>query len=265
MGAGVLENATYEKAGKVTCGPARSDATDPSLDFVSNVHHLMHFLATPFALANKLDRTLEILFDDPSEESDLINYSEAIRGDAVLAGEIQVIHCVDHFLTYISHLLALLFRQKPEILSHAQINLADVIRLPDKDAVIRYAVDEYVRRVSYQGMIGLYRDVKNKVGFQLFTEEQDLNFAVECVAVRNILVHNSGIVDSAMVAECPKYRSMEGGRVTGYAPQRMSDFIVLAAEDIDARAKAKWGLPAGRGRSPHLCHRLGKIPPQANS
>jgi hypothetical protein len=177
-----------------------------------------------------------------------------------LVAEMVLARSVDDFLTYISHLMKLLFQLKPEILQDAvQVRLADILKFPERDSVIQYAIDDYVRKLSYQSLSELYRDLKNRTAFQLFTSEAQLKAAMEAVAIRNVLVHNNGIVDSRLSDLVPRYRGHEGHRITDFNAISFRNQLILAVIDIDQRAQRKWSLPKGTSEVPHLCHRFDSL------
>jgi hypothetical protein len=256
----ILGTVSAEKAGRITCGPARKGATEPCLSFVSNVHHLIHYIGVPIVLAAKLDETLRLINDAmPGPKREVINYTKAISDDKRLALDLLLTRTVDYFLTYISGLLALAYQKYPGTLGAVPVKLSEILRYSDRDEIIKAAIDEYVRGLSYQGLRQLQDDIRNKVGFRLFVDQADISFAVEAVEIRNVLVHNDGLADSRLTRSNPKYRGQEGKRVTGYDAFEMVHFLTIAVDVIDISAVEKWDLPAGKIQVPHFCHRLGSV------
>ncbi|MEU0437245.1 hypothetical protein ABZ153_37710 [Streptomyces sp. NPDC006290] len=191
----------------------------------------------------------------------LFQYERELRKDQETIDDLRTMRCTDHFLTYISQLLGLLFVENPHMLaqSNSEYRLKDVMRHPDMNAFLRHAAESEVRSLSYKGMRELYRDLKSKFGFRIFEDAGDLNFAVEAVAIRNLLVHNNGVIDSRFAAEVPKYAEDEGERVHHIKVGHIENFFVLAAVGIDKRAREKWGLPVGTLLVPHNCHRFDSL------
>jgi hypothetical protein len=206
-----------------------------------------------------MDATLEALFP-PEERVELIKYEAILNEDKDLMAGLIANRSVDDFLTYVSHLMKLPFHTKPEILqATVQIKLADALRLPNRESIIQYAIDEYVQKLTYQSLRDLYRDLKNRTDFQLFTSPTWLNAAVEAVAIRNVLVHNNGLVDTRLAEIVQRYKGKEGQRVVDFNPTTLQSLLVLAVIDIDERARKKWGLPGGTMTVPHMCHRLESV------
>ena len=250
-------NENAPKADRLLCGPPPENATQPCLDFLNNEHRLFHYIGTVFILAERLDTTLDLLFPDPGERRLAINYTEVVADDRRIVEEILITRTVDFFLTYVSHLLKVLYYHKPEILQqNIQVRLSDILRLPDRATVIQYAIDDYVRKLSYQGLRDLYQDIKRQTGFRLFVTEDALSSAIVAIGIRNILVHNNGVVDSRLAADVSDYRNRLGKPVGKFEALTMARSLVEAVASIDDRARRKWGLPPGRPRLSNKCGRL---------
>lgn len=116
-----------------------------------------------------------------------------------------------------------------------------------------------MRKLSYQSLSELCRDLKTRTAFQLFTSEAPLKAAMDAVAIRNVLVHNNGIVDARLSDLVPRYKGHEGHRIADFNAIGFRNQLILAVIDIDQRAQRKWGLPKGTGEVPHLCHRFDSL------
>jgi hypothetical protein len=244
------------------CGPSPENATDPCLAFLSNEHRFSHFLVGPFQMAQQIDAQSDMSAYQSGGSQARVAAVVEEYGD--LVAEMVLTRSVDDFLTYVSHLMKLLFQQKPEILqTTVHVRLDDILKLPDRDSVIQYAIDDYVRKLSFQSLGDLYRDLKARTSFRLFTSEALLNVAMEAVAIRNVLVHNNGMVDTRLVDLVPRYTGHEGHRVADFDAVGFRNNLILAVVDIDQRARSKWGLPAGSSAVPHLCHRFDSLFPEA--
>lgn len=237
------------------CGPPPENATDPCLAFLSNEHRFSHFLVGPFQMAQQIDSQSDTSVRQSGDSRR--STATLLEEYSDLVAEMVLTRAVDDFLTYVSHLMELLFQRKPEILQEAvHVRLADILRLPDRDSVIQYALDDYVRKLSYQSLSELYRDLKDRTSFRLFTSETLLNAAMEAVAIRNALVHNNGVVDKRLADLVRRYRGHEGHRIADFNAVGFRNQLILAVIDIDQRARSKWELPKGTSEVPHLCHKF---------
>jgi hypothetical protein len=247
-----------QDAARWLCGPPPENATDPCLAFLSNEHRFSHFLVAPLQMAQQIDGQSDHLANQSNDSERRIAMFLEEYSD--LVAEMVLTRTTDDFLTYVSHLMKLLFQLRPEILqTTVQVRLADVLRFPDKDLIVQHAIDDYVRKLSYQSLGDLYRDIKDRTAFKLFTSEALRNTAMEAVAIRNVLVHNNGTVDAHLAGLIPRYRGQEGQRVADFDAIDFRNQLILAVIDIDQRARNKWGLPKGSGKVPHLCHRFDSL------
>ncbi|WP_367131149.1 hypothetical protein [Saccharothrix sp. HUAS TT1] len=246
----------FIQAGALMCNPRAGETTDPYRIFTSRVHSFWHFIGRIYKVASRMDETLDSLSEIYKfDRNDLMRYSDRLTEDRGIIGELLLTRTTDAFLTYVSRLLGLLFREKPEILQNVvTVPLAAVLNAPDKDSIIGYAVDKYVQDLSYKSLRDLYRDIKNKCDFQLFTDVAVLNTAVEAVGLRNVIVHNNSVVDERLARDAAKYGNSIGHVATQYNALDMMSTLILAAFDIDTRARAKWGLPQGVLKVSHECH-----------
>jgi hypothetical protein len=151
----------------------------------------------------------------------------------------------DNFLTYLSQLLALLFRTRPETLrSREAVQLDEVLAYDSMQSLIEALAERKVDRLAYLGMRELTDDLSEKLGFNLFERPDDLERAVEIIEIRNVIVHNRGAVNRRFLSRLPAYPAEEGELISLTIERVLSEleFLTTAAFDIDARAAAKFGL-----------------------
>ena len=253
------------QANSKLCAPPPKGATDPLLRYMSRQHRLTHFIGNVLDIAKRLDERTDLLAEvneviggTAIDRENLFRYESVVQQDADVMGELLATRAIDDMLTYIAQLLGLLFSTRPETLaqSNAEFKLRDVLKYGDMREFLEYAIETEVRRLSYQGMRDLYRDIKSKLGFRLFEDDIDLNLAVKAVAIRNLHTHNNGVIDARFAFELPEYKGREGQKVDGYNPIFIHSFATMAAVGIDERAREKWQLPAGTTEVPHHCHRF---------
>lgn len=196
---------------------------------------------------------LDIEHDDRSKEI----IAGAFAGVADLSTEeryensqflLRMFFCaeVDNFLTYVSQLLALLYRHRPECLKSSEtVKIQDVLSHETMPELISMLADKRVQSLAYKSIIDLNDDLSRTIGFGLFEEEKRLKRAAAIVDLRNLVVHSRGIVNSIYLRKAKKSELKEGlripldveiGRETGH-------FLCAAATDIDKRAVVKFGLP----------------------
>jgi hypothetical protein len=98
---------------------------------------------------------------------------------------------VDNFLTYLSQLLSLIFRTKPETLrSNEQIKVDFALQYSTMDDLVDAIAEKKVTDLSYAGMRQLSDYLRDRLGLELFTDEPALERAIFLIEVRNLIVHN---------------------------------------------------------------------------
>jgi hypothetical protein len=156
---------------------------------------------------------------------------------------------VDNFLTYVSELLALVFRMRPETLrSGEMVQLNEVLRHDSINELVNALADRRVSRLAYLGMRELSDDLAGKLDLRLFEGDADLERAVEVIEIRNLIAHNRGVVNETFLRRLPRSDARDGDLVALEVDRVMSElkFLTERVFDIDQRAVSKFGLPTVR-------------------
>ena len=202
--------------------------------------------------------------DDESRSEE----AEPTTGDEVFAGPLSRVQArlyemvfqrlVDQYLTYLAHILALLFRTRPETL-HAPLDegrradsgiaLETILQHETMEELLDTIVDRRVQDLSYRGMADVAKFLRRRLGFDLFESHKDLETAVLMVELRNLLAHNRGVVNETFLSRVGSRSPWKlGARVVldRDTHENFIGFMERTAADIDHRAIAKWGLPTIR-------------------
>jgi hypothetical protein len=162
--------------------------------------------------------------------------------------EMAYCRAVDNFLAYVSSLLAEVFSTRPETLHSAgSIPVSLVLEHATRDDLVRALAEQHVDRLGYLGLRKLRDDLKGKLGFDLFPEAFDN--AVEIVEIRNLIVHNRGVVNRTFLKRVPWSNAQLGDALTFGVDDAVRAFNTFGARvaDIDPRAISKFGLAATSG------------------
>ncbi len=162
-----------------------------------------------------------------------------------LIAEMLASRQVDNFLTYVVQLLALVFTARPELLrSQEQVRVDFVLNHPDKESLVRALIERRVDRLAYLGMRDLDEDLQERLGFSLFAASDDREKAVHLIEIRNVIVHNRGIVSKIAASRCSSM-APELGKPVDLTSDKLSDhraFFVKLVREIDERAIKKFGI-----------------------
>jgi hypothetical protein len=169
--------------------------------------------------------------------------------------EMMLVRGTDNFLTYLSELLALVFTSRPETLKSAEtVRLEDILKHATMDDLVKRLAERRVERLSYQGMKDLQKDLAEKLNFEIFPSPEPLSRAVRIIEIRNLFVHNRGIVNRTFQARTGD-SPLAIGSLFELRPHPLIsdlDFLAHFVLDIDKRASVKFGLarskPEPKGR-----------------
>jgi hypothetical protein len=168
----------------------------------------------------------------------------------------EMIFCraVDNFLGFISELLALIFTTKPHTLKSSEVvRVADVLKYSTMDELVWALADRRVTRLSYQGMSELAKDLKDKLGFELFSHEAQLERTVLIVELRNLLIHNRGVVNRIFLSKLSNFPTKLGEKVILKDVFQDIYYLTKLVVEIEKRATEKFGLPRETTRGPIDC------------
>ena len=160
--------------------------------------------------------------------------------------EMIVCRSVDNYLVYISELLALVFKTRPEMLkSSDMVKLDFVLKHESMNDLINALAEQKVSELSYQGMRELSTFLSKRFDFGLFTEPNELEQAIQIVQARNLIVHNRGIVNAIYLSRVSNAASQIGRPIFLTTMEVFEDIMFLGCSvaDIENRAISKYGLP----------------------
>ncbi len=185
----------------------------------------------------------------------------------------EMIWCrgVDNFLTYVSQLLGLIFRSRPEMLrSSKMITLDTVLEFDSMDDLIDHLAEKRVHDLAYAGLASLQETLEREIGFSLFPKVDRMKRAVLIVEDRNLITHNRSVVNDVYIKRTGADWVKPGDKqqVGLICAIRCLRFLAAAVVDIDTRAQGKFSLESdllsekccncvsgvdGKG-SPDACH-----------
>lgn len=155
---------------------------------------------------------------------------------------------VSAFQRYFSGIINSAARKKPALLSSAQtIRVDDVLRFTKHRELVAFVIDRKVNDLSYGGLEDMERYFDERLGVRMFEDDRQRDLLKLFVEVRNINVHNGGIVNDVFASRV--------GAVDGYPYSRgkrfhvdmdrlvtLSSNAMQVAMNIDSVVRAKFGL-----------------------
>lgn len=230
----------------VYCHAGEIELTDAAKEFFLESHDAIHFVATPYMLADKMDQTLKILFDViPNfnwDESKFVDYSQKMKNYDQVGFDMLVARIIDLYMCYISELLtSILSKNKKMLKSSKTIKFDEIIDHDDINSLIGVIVEKVILDLSFKGFKELSDTVQKDYGLSLISDDDELQKMTDANEFRNLFVHNRGIVNRLYLNRVPTSSLNIGDRVHA----KNGDFVPLIAEmvlKLDNRARDKFSL-----------------------
>jgi hypothetical protein len=111
----------------------------------------------------------------------------------------QLWHCrnMDALQQYLVSMLLQVFLQRPETLRSSEtLRVSDVLTCSNLDEVVRLLAQRKVDALGYQGLEDLMSYLGSNLGLPLHLDDAVLARLQEAMEVRNIIIHNSGVVNA---------------------------------------------------------------------
>jgi hypothetical protein len=163
----------------------------------------------------------------------------------VLLGAVYI-RIVDSFLTYIADVLAEVHLAKPETLAAKELKVARILNRKQEDWLAELA-EERVDSLVRGGFKSIIEDVDKSLGVRLDPDDRAMAAVMDAVEVRNVLVHNRGVVDRRAASKL-KLDAGDIGGTLEIDEQRLVDTIQLlgaAARHIDHVLSGKFPVRLG--------------------
>ncbi len=245
--------------------------SEPCQRFFSGQDQLVHFLVFTFTLAQRNDDVAKIAretlraVDDPSDGVEVppapstanqhTEYSavDEFRSHGQLLLEMMLCRGIDNYLCYLSELLFELFRIRPETLkSGERLKTQDVLSHSTMEDLIHALAERRVQRLAYAGLRELAAYADERLGIPLFDDEHSLARAVRIVELRNIVVHNRGVINNVFLSRVTDSEWELGTHPQLWSPFLMDelDFLAKSVAALDNAVAKKFGVPQSVSRTP---------------
>jgi hypothetical protein len=170
---------------------------------------------------------------------------------------LQMILCrtVDNFLTYVSDLMTLIFRERPEVMrSNDKVSFNDVLQFSSMPELIAHLADRRVHELSYRGLSDLAKYFEEQMGIALAADPDALRYLAVSVEIRNLISHNRGRVNQMFLDRLKRLGEATNLRVGDeftWAGNKVLDVMMNidnAVNRLDERAVAHFKLPRTKTR-----------------
>jgi hypothetical protein len=160
---------------------------------------------------------------------------------------IELCYCriVDNFLTFLSDFLVHLFKLRPEMLkSNEKVDVAFILEHNSLDTLLSSIIERKVISLSFEGMRAIARYFDDRLKFPLFSDEAHLQTAVLAIEIRNLYIHNRGIVNRHFKDRVPSLTCWIGERIDitqGEIYSALVNALADVATSLSSAAAEKFG------------------------
>lgn len=174
-----------------------------------------------------------------------VKVGEIVTEHDPLSDELTFCRVVDNYLLYVSELLALIFRTKPEALkSDEKVSIEMILGHTSLEDLIESLTERRVLGLSLKGIFALNNYLKRRLSFALIEDPALLKVVVEIVENRNLYVHNRGIVNRHYLNRVPDTPLKLGERLIPREETRRAMWVLAELVFItDGRAADKFHIP----------------------
>lgn len=242
--------------------PSRSTVcTEPLATCLDTYHEVLDGFMFTVNLAAWSDQRTRIAKEalravDPEANDDVDDSSNTAQATMKtfrrILSQNLVNNSVNAFQRYLSQLIQECIRKNPAILtSNEQVTVKEIVGLTRMRDVVELLVERKINRLSYEGIFGFETYLSERRGLSLFETENERVLAREMIELRNINVHNGGVINPLFVN---KLRGQSSRTFVVGEPHHVvwDQFVTYAANmwtimlRLDREASRKFGLKRKR-------------------
>jgi hypothetical protein len=213
-------------------------------------------------LANRADvvsvTAAKALLKASSNEDEKKAYQRTIDNEGAAARKLAnystllsrhlVTNTVDIFLWYLSGILKITMKKQANLpRSGETIRLDELFDFADRRDLIDYLVDRKVNELSYGGIKKIETYFLDKLGIEIFPDENSKKLLTVFIELRNIQTHNRGFVNRLFISRVGKIENFnfeidKRFHVDFDTYGRLADNCANIAKNIDDAVSDKFGI-----------------------
>jgi hypothetical protein len=183
---------------------------------------------------------------DAKHQEVLASYASIFDSDLYkdLLPEMILSRTVDNFHNYLSDVLFILFRSRPETLrSSEKVTVEEVLSANTMNEFVEDLAERRVESLSYKGFSSIYRYLIDQIGIRPGLKQPILDGAIQAIALRNIIVHNRSRVSARFLKETKRADVKSGDTITVTIAVAQEHIVSIEsiAIGIDALLTEKFG------------------------
>ena len=191
-------------------------------------------------------------FEKSAAEPDVV--LNQLKKHAVVNSQNLTNNIVNAFQRYFSAIIYSAALKRPAMMSSSQsIKIEDVFRFSRHKDLVNHIIDKKVNELAYGGLVDMERYFNERIGVTMFSDQRQRDLMRLFVEVRNINVHNGGIVNELFASRV--------GVVDGFSYTKgklfhvdfdlliaLTDNAMKVATNIDSVVAKKFGMRLQRHR-----------------
>ena len=150
---------------------------------------------------------------------------------------------VENFQIFYAGILTVIFILFPNALFKKQFDAGLAFQAGSIEELRFQIIEREMGKLTYKGLLDLVSDVQKITGFSMFETMLQAPRAARAIEIRNLLVHNRGIVNSRYISGS-RNKSLVAGRPLN-VPSHLSmrNWFSLEARKMDHRLREKFSIP----------------------
>ncbi|HEX2763494.1 MAG TPA: hypothetical protein VHM92_06570 [Allosphingosinicella sp.] len=159
------------------------------------------------------------------------------------------IRSVDNFLSFVSEVIQLAMRKRPEMLkSQETVTMEEVMNFSSFPNLLSYLIDRTLNRLAYKSIEDVEKFIRERTGVELFSEANERLLLTIAIEMRNIYSHNRGNVSDATLRRLSRFDHSlalrRGERLNATLGELFDlvDNLAVIARRLDAALAAKFHI-----------------------
>jgi len=238
------------------------DATQSFINFsreIEQTEFLIVFLYIgSIYINNDLEKAKELLIDlyedkDNEVSATMVEYFRTEKADLLFDplfyerhfSQMSFTRSIDNFVTYFKEILAEVVNKKPQILkSKDQERIDFILEYESMDDLLKAISEKKIEELFYKGISDIEKYFKDRLGIELFKDEETKNAINRLIKLRNLIVHNRGKFSKEFLHEFPDTNIANGLYCTlKYEEISEVNFVLHNyLVDLDIEITAKFNL-----------------------
>jgi len=224
----------------------KTKLTEPGHHFCTVSMRCLDFLNFLFTLAQNCDhlaKTYAEVFEEKKIDGEF--YVKYFRNQAPFLLEIMICKQIDEFTSYFSELLRLILKANPSILkSGDRIKVEEILKFESMDELTAHLIENKIMELSYQSFTDLGIWLEERLGVDLFDENDEKEIIIELIETRNIIVHNRGKIGTKYLknVKSTRFKIGELRKIDIEYFARSAVFLILFLKSFDQKISKKFKL-----------------------